>query len=80
MEPEKGRSAILALIRHLIELDKLNGFRPGVTVNIGHIEGGTQPNVVAEAASAALDLRAWRNDEVPVIGRHSHTTGPTHGS
>jgi len=67
VEPEKGRSAILALIRHLVELDQLNGLRPGVTVNIGRIEGGTQPNVVAEHARAELDLRAWRNDDIPVL-------------
>jgi glutamate carboxypeptidase len=64
VEPEKGRSAILALIRHLDAIDRLNGLHPGVTVNIGHIEGGTQPNVVAEHASAYLDLRAWRNDDM----------------
>jgi glutamate carboxypeptidase len=67
VEPEKGRSAILALLRHLVEIDKLNGFRPGVTVNIGRIEGGTQPNVVAERALAHVDLRAWRNEDIPPL-------------
>jgi len=67
VEPEKGRSAILALLRHLAEIDKLNGFRPGVTVNIGRIEGGTQPNVVAEHALAHVDLRAWRNEDIPPL-------------
>lgn len=65
VEPEKGRSAILALMRHLTTIDLLNGFRPGVTVNVGRIEGGTQPNVVAEEAHAELDLRAWRNADIP---------------
>ncbi len=65
VEPEKGCSAILALLRHLDAIDKLNGFRPGVTVNIGRIEGGTQPNVIAEEAHAELDLRAWRNADIP---------------
>ncbi|MFO7634691.1 MAG: M20 family metallopeptidase [Caldilinea sp.] len=65
VEPEKGRSAIIALMRHLLEIDKLNGFRPGVTVNVGRIEGGTQPNVVAEEARAEIDLRAWRNADIP---------------
>lgn len=64
VEPEKGRSAILALMRHLLEIDKLNGFRPGVTVNIGRIEGGVQPNVVAAEAHAELDLRAWRDADI----------------
>ena len=67
VEPEKGRSAILALLRHLLALDALNGFRPGVTVNIGHIEGGTQPNVVAEHARAEIDLRAWRDADIPPL-------------
>ncbi len=67
VEPEKGHSAIIALIRHLVEIDKLDGFRPGVTVNIGRIEGGTQPNVVAEHAVAYVDLRAWRNDDIPPL-------------
>lgn len=60
VEPEKGRNAILALARHLDTLDHLNGFRPGVTVNAGVIEGGRQPNVVPDYAKAGLDLRAWR--------------------
>lgn len=60
VEPEKGRNAILALARHLDALDRLNSFRPGVTVNIGVIEGGRQPNVVPDYAKAGLDLRAWR--------------------
>jgi len=67
VEPEKGRSAIVALMRHLLAIDALNGFRPGVTVNIGRIEGGTQPNVVAEAARAELDLRAWRDADIPTL-------------
>lgn len=67
VEPEKGRSAILALLHHLTAIDKLNGFRPGVTVNTGRIEGGTQPNVVAEHARAEVDLRAWRNDDIPPL-------------
>lgn len=64
VEPEKGRSAIVGLLRHLLAIDKLNGMREGVTVNIGRIEGGTQPNVVAEAALAELDLRAWRTQDM----------------
>jgi glutamate carboxypeptidase len=64
VEPEKGRNAILALARHLDVLDRLNGLRPGVTVNVGVIEGGRQPNVVPDYAKAGLDLRAWRNADM----------------
>jgi len=64
VEPEKGRNAILALARHLDALARLNGFRPGVTVNVGVIEGGRQPNVVPDYAKAGVDLRAWRQSDM----------------
>ncbi len=58
VEPEKGRNAILALAHHLPALDRLNGVRPGLTVNVGAIEGGSLPSVVADYAKMRLDLRA----------------------
>jgi glutamate carboxypeptidase len=58
VEPEKGRSAILAAARQVATLHELNGRWPGVTVNAGVIAGGTRPNVVAERCSIQLDLRA----------------------
>lgn len=64
VEPEKGRNAILALARQVDALERLNQFRPGVTVNVGTIEGGRQPNVVPDYAKAGVDLRAWRNADM----------------
>ena len=34
VEPEKGRSALLALAHHVVALDRLNQLRPGATVNL----------------------------------------------
>jgi glutamate carboxypeptidase len=59
VEPEKGRSATLALAHVIVETFKLNGMRDGMTVNPGRIEGGANPNVVADFAKALFDLRAW---------------------
>ena len=59
VEPEKGRNAILALAHHAVALEGLNGFRPGATVNIGVIQGGTVPSVVPDHARMRVDLRAW---------------------
>ncbi|MEA2514756.1 MAG: glutamate carboxypeptidase [Thermomicrobiales bacterium] len=59
VEPEKGRSATLALANVIVETFKLNGMKDGMTVNPGRIEGGTNPNVVADYAKALFDLRAW---------------------
>jgi glutamate carboxypeptidase len=59
VEPEKGRSATLALAHIIVETYKLNGMKDGMTVNPGRIEGGANPNVVADHARGLFDLRAW---------------------
>jgi glutamate carboxypeptidase len=58
VEPEKGRSAILEAARIVRELHELNGRWPDVTVNVGVIDGGTRPNVVAERCTLEVDVRA----------------------
>jgi glutamate carboxypeptidase len=63
VEPEKGRSAILAASRAVVALHELNGRWPGVTLNAGVIRGGTRPNVVAAECELQLDLRAATANE-----------------
>ena len=58
VEPEKGRSAILAAAEQIVALHALNGRWPGVTLNAGVVQGGTRPNVVAASCGYELDLRA----------------------
>ena len=58
VEPEKGRSAILAAAHLVVGLHALSGRWPGVTCNVGVVEGGIRPNVVAERAVLQVDLRA----------------------
>jgi glutamate carboxypeptidase len=58
VEPEKGRSAILEAAHQVVGLHALAGQWPGVTCNVGVIEGGTRPNVVAERVVLEVDLRA----------------------
>jgi glutamate carboxypeptidase len=58
VEPERGRSAILQAAHTTVALHELNGTWPGVTVNVGVIQGGIRPNVVAEHCELAVDLRA----------------------
>jgi glutamate carboxypeptidase len=58
VEPEKGRSAILAAARIVEALHDLNGRWPSVTCNVGTIAGGTRPNVVADRCTLEVDLRA----------------------
>jgi glutamate carboxypeptidase len=60
VEPDKGANAILAMAYHIQALQALNGLRPGLTVNVGVVQGGTRPNVVADFAQAEVDLRVLR--------------------
>ncbi|MCB0213456.1 MAG: M20 family metallopeptidase [Anaerolineae bacterium] len=72
VEPERGRSAVVALARKVDALARLNGFRPGVTVNVGSFYGGTEPNVVAEQATIRIDLRAFRQVDLEAIEQAVH--------
>ena len=58
VEPERGRSATLQAAHTTIALHDLNGRWPGVTVNVGVIQGGIRPNVVAEQCELHVDVRA----------------------
>lgn len=64
VEPEKGASAIHALAQYITALKALNDCRPGLTVNVGVVRGGTRSNVVAENAQAEIDVRFPRAADV----------------
>ena len=57
-DPEHGISAILELAHQVQRLFALNDPARGVTVNVGTIDGGLRPNVVAPTAMAFVDVRA----------------------
>ena len=54
---EKGVSAVLELSHQVQRLFALNDAERGVTVNVGTIDGGMRPNVVAPEASAEIGVR-----------------------
>lgn len=58
VEPQKGRSAILELAYQTIALHSLTGTAPGLTVNVGVVQGGMRRNVIAAEATAQIDVRA----------------------
>ncbi|RME72479.1 MAG: M20 family peptidase [Chloroflexi bacterium] len=65
VEPEKGRSAVLALAGLVTTIDRLNGLRPGVTLNTGYIHGGGDyPSIVADYAKARVDLRGFSRQDM----------------
>lgn len=58
VEPEKGANAVLELAHQILWLRRLDGLKPGVTVNPDVIGGGTVSNVIAEEAWVIADVRA----------------------
>ncbi len=57
LEPEAGASAILELSHVIRSLFELNDPVRGVTVNVGTVDGGLRPNVVAPESRAVADVR-----------------------
>lgn len=57
LAPEQGASAIVELAHIILKLAALNDLPNGISVNVGQIEGGTRPNVVAPGAVARVDVR-----------------------
>lgn len=55
---ETGRNAITTLAKFLLEADKLSNKEKGVTVNVGHIEGGGPVNIVPDLAIGRFNVRA----------------------
>ena len=63
LDPGAGASAILELSHVIQALFALNDFDRGITVNVGTIDGGLRPNVVAPTSQAVVDVRvATRED------------------
>jgi glutamate carboxypeptidase len=67
VEPEKGRSAIVAAADLVTRLHALNGTRDGVTVGVGVIGGGTRPNIVPDRCSLEVDVRAIRRADLEAV-------------
>lgn len=57
LDPQKGASAIVELSNQVQQLYAMNDFDKGITVNVGMIEGGVSPNVIAPESKAVVDVR-----------------------
>jgi glutamate carboxypeptidase len=66
-EPEKGISAIEELAHQVLALKTLADPPAGTTINVGVVDGGTRPNVVAAQARAEIDVRFTRASEAERI-------------
>jgi glutamate carboxypeptidase len=57
INPEEGASAILEMSHQIQRLFALNDAARGITVNVGTIDGGLRPNVIAPEVRASVDVR-----------------------
>jgi len=57
LDPEAGASAILELSHVIQKLFAMNDVDKGITINVGTVDGGIQPNVIAPHSTAVVDVR-----------------------
>jgi glutamate carboxypeptidase len=69
VEPEKGISAIEEMAYQVLALKALSHPASGTTINVGVVDGGTRPNVVAAHARAEIDVRFARASEAERVVR-----------
>jgi glutamate carboxypeptidase len=67
LDPGAGASAILELSHVIQSLFALNDFDRGITVNVGTIDGGLRPNVVAPKSQAVVDVRVVTKKEAETV-------------
>ncbi len=80
LEPEKGASAILELSLVIQRLFRLSRPDTGVSVNVGTIDGGLRPNVIAPTSHATVDVRVLNPEdaiwiEKLILGMEAQTPG-----
>ncbi|MFA9400238.1 MAG: M20 family metallopeptidase [Acidobacteriota bacterium] len=77
LNPEGGASAILEASRQIERLFELNDAERGVTVNVGTIDGGMRPNVVAPEAMAEIEARVATAEDAAKVERAIRGLEPT---
>lgn len=82
LDPEKGISAVLDMAFLIQKLFAMNDLKRGISVNVGTIEGGIRPNVIAPQSKAVVDVRVPSMDdarelEEAILGLQPTTPGIT---
>lgn len=76
LNPDQGASAILELSHVIQKLFALNDPNKGITVNVGVIDGGLRPNVVAPESRAMVDVRVPTYEDARQIEQRIHNLQP----
>jgi glutamate carboxypeptidase len=73
LDPGAGASAILELSHIIQKLFELNDPNRGTSVNVGVIDGGIRPNVVAPKSSAIVDVRVETQADADRVEKAIHS-------
>jgi glutamate carboxypeptidase len=76
LDPESGISAILELSHVIQKLFAMNDADKGISVNVGTVDGGIQPNVVAPHSTAVVDVRVPTIDDGEEIRKRIYAIRP----
>ncbi|NNK18032.1 MAG: M20 family metallopeptidase [Maribacter sp.] len=77
LDPGKGINAIVELSHQVQMLFAMNDFDKGITVNVGTIQGGISPNVVAPESKAVVDVRVQNKEDGEFITEKIYGLQPT---
>lgn len=77
LDPQKGVNAIVELSHQVQRLYAMNDFDRGITVNVGMIEGGVSPNVIAPQSKAVVDVRVLNKKDGKRITEQILSLKPT---
>lgn len=77
LDPDKGASATHELARQILALEALQDSSRGVTINVGVIAGGSRANVIADRASAKIDVRVATMEDAERLERTIRALQPT---
>ncbi|WP_245967243.1 M20 family metallopeptidase [Ulvibacterium marinum] len=77
LDPGKGINAIVELSHQVLQLYAMNDFEKGITVNVGTIQGGISPNVVAPESKAVVDVRVLNREDGEVITEKIYRLRPS---
>ena len=76
IDPTRGASAVDELAAQIRAVGTLRDHERGLTLNVGLIEGGDRPNVVAEHARAVIDARAATMEDARRLERSMQALRP----
>jgi len=77
LDPDSGVSAILEVSHQVEQLFALNDVSRGVTVNVGTIDGGLRPNVIAPEATAMIETRVFTSEDAARVEEAIRGLQPT---